>query len=237
MGPIKKTRVAEEVADRIRTMILDGTYPQGQPLPSERVLTEQFGVSRGSIRDAFRMLEMIGLLETRHGRGTFPHELTVDRLVQPLASVMTYQQDLRDELLDVRRMFEPAVARAAATRLTEEDLTDLQRILDAQRRKLKTGQSAIVEDTAFHAVLARSTRNRVVVSLMSTLNDLLVESRTSSLMQEGRPVKSIEGHEAVVDALRRRDAEGAARAMYEHIDQIADLQQHAGELRRDPGSK
>lgn len=231
MGPIKKTRVAEEVADRIRTLILDGTYPQGQPLPSERVLTEQFGVSRGSIRDAFRMLEMIGLLETRHGRGTFPHELTVDRLVQPLASVMTYQQDLRDELLDVRRMFEPAVARAAATRLTEEDLTDLQRILDAQRRKVQAGQSAIVEDTAFHAVLARATRNRVVVSLMSTLNDLLVESRTSSLKHEGRPMKSIEGHQAVVEALRRRDAEGAARAMYEHIDQIADLQSHSGELR------
>jgi GntR family transcriptional repressor for pyruvate dehydrogenase complex len=233
IGPIKKTRVAEEVADRIRTLILDGTFPQGQPLPSERVLTEQFGVSRGSIRDAFRMLEMIGLLETRHGRGTFPHELTLDRLVAPLASVMTYQQDLQEELLDVRRMFEPAVARAAAARLTEADLADLQRILDAQRRKLKTGQSAIVEDTAFHAALARSTRNRVVVSLMSTLNDLLVESRTLSLSQEGRPVKSIEGHEAVVDALRRHDAEGAARAMSDHIDKIADLQLHARQLRGD----
>jgi GntR family transcriptional repressor for pyruvate dehydrogenase complex len=235
LGPIKKTRVAEEVADRIRTLILDGTFPQGQPLPSERFLTEQFGVSRGSIRDAFRMLEMIGLLETRHGRGTFPHELTVDRLVAPLASVMTYQQDLQDELLDVRRMFEPAVARAAATRLTEADLADLQRILDAQRRKLKTGQSAIVEDTAFHAVLARSTRNRVVMSLMATLNDLLVESRTLSLKQEGRPVKSIEGHEAVVAALRLHDAEGAARAMYDHIDQIADLQLRGREIRGDAG--
>ena len=228
--PIKKTRVAEEVADRIRALILDGTFQQDQPLPSERVLTEQFGVSRGSIRDAFRMLEMIGLLETRHGRGTFPRELTVDRLVAPLASVMTYQQDLQEELLDVRRMFEPAVARAAATRLTQEDLADLQRIVDAQRRKLKTGQSAIVEDTAFHAVLARSTRNRVVVSLMSTLNDLLVESRTLSLRQDGRPVKSIEGHEAVVDALRRGDADAAARAMSDHIDQIADLQLHARKL-------
>jgi GntR family transcriptional regulator, transcriptional repressor for pyruvate dehydrogenase complex len=230
IGPIKKTRVAEEVAQRIRTLILDGTFPQGKPLPSERVLTEQFGVSRGSIRDAFRMLEMIGLLETRHGRGTFPHELTVDRLVAPLASVMAYQQDLQDELLDVRRMFEPAVARAAATRMTEEDLADLQGILDTQRRKIKTGQPTIVEDTAFHAVLARSTRNRVIVSLMSTLNDLLVESRTLSLSQEGRLLKSIEGHEAVVDALRRRDAEGAARAMYEHIDKIADLQVHARKL-------
>jgi len=217
--PIKKTRIAEEVADRIRMFILDGTFPQGQPLPSERVLTEQFGVSRGSIRDAFRMLETIGLLETRHGRGTFPLELTVDRLVAPLASMMTFQQDLQDELLDVRRMFEPAVARAAAMRITDEDFADLQRILDIQQRKLKAGRSAIVEDTAFHAVLARSTRNRVVVSLMATLNDLLVESRTLSLKQKGRPAKSIEGHKAVVAALRRRDAEGAARAMSDHIDQ------------------
>jgi len=233
--PIKKTRIAEEVADRIRMFILDGTFPQGQPLPSERVLTQQFGVSRGSIRDAFRMLETIGLLETRHGRGTFPLELTVDRLVAPLASMMTFQQDLQDELLDVRRMFEPAVARAAAMRITDEDFADLQRILDIQQRKLKAGRSAIVEDTAFHAVLARSTRNRVVVSLMATLNDLLVESRTLSLKQKGRPAKSIEGHKEVIAALRRRDAEGAARAMSDHIDQIANLQ-HARGLSRD-GSK
>jgi GntR family transcriptional repressor for pyruvate dehydrogenase complex len=227
--PIKKTRIAEEVADRIRMLVLDGTFPVGRPLPSERLLRERFAVSRGSIRDALRMLEMIGLLETRHGQGTFPQELTVDRLVAPLASVMTYRQDLRDELMDVRRMFEPAVARAAATRATDEDFSDFQRILDAQRRKLETGRSAIVEDTAFHAALARSTHNRVVVSIMAILNDLLVESRTLALKQKGRPERSMEGHEAVVAALRRREAEGAARAMYKHIDQIADLQLHADE--------
>jgi GntR family transcriptional repressor for pyruvate dehydrogenase complex len=232
--PIKKTRIAEEVADRIRVLILDGTFPPGRPLPSERLLTERFGVSRGSIRDALRMLELIGLLETRHGQGTFPHELTVDRLVAPLASVMTYRHDLQDELLDVRRMFEPAVARVAATRVTDEDFADLHRILEAQRRKLKTGRSAIVEDTAFHAALARSTRNRVVVSIMTTLNDLLVESRTQALRQKGRPEKSIEGHEAVVAALRSRDAEAAGRAMYKHIDQISDLQLHTYELPNNP---
>ncbi len=224
--PIKKTRLAEEVADRVRMLILDGTFPPGRQLPSERLLSERFGVSRGSIRDALRMLEMIGLLETRHGQGTFPHELTVDRLVAPLASVMTYRQDLRDELLDVRRMFEPAVARVAAVRATEEDFADLERILNAQRRKLKSGGLAIVEDTAFHAALARSTGNRVVMSNMSTLNDLLVESRKLALKQKGRSERSIQGHEAVVAALRCRDAGRAERAMYNHIDQIADLQLH-----------
>ncbi len=224
IAPIKKTRVAEEVADRIRVLMLDGSFPTGQPLPSERHLAERFGVSRGSIRDALRTLETIGLLETRHGQGTFPRELSVDRLVAPLASVMAYRADLQDELMDVRRMFEPAVAHAAALRATEEDLTDLQRIIDTQRQKLKSGESAITEDTAFHAVLARATRNRVVMSIMATLNDLLVESRTHSLQQKGRPARSMDGHEAVVAALRRRDPEGASQAMYTHIDQIADFQ-------------
>jgi DNA-binding FadR family transcriptional regulator len=227
ISPIKKTRVAEEVADRIRTLMLDGSFPPGQPLPSERHLAERFGVSRGSIRDALRTLETIGLVETRHGQGTFPLELSVDRLVAPLASVMAYRSDLQDELMDVRRMFEPAVARAAALRATEEDLADLQRVLETQRQKLKTGQSAIAEDTAFHAILARATRNRVVMSIMATLNDLLVESRTQSLLQKGRPARSIDGHEAVVAALRGHDGDGASQAMRNHIDQIASLQQHS----------
>jgi len=229
--PIKKTRVAEEIADRIRVLMLDGTLPSGQALPGERLLAARFGVSRGSIRDAFRMLETMGLLETRHGQGTFPRELDVNRLVAPIASILTYQKDLREELLDVRRMFEPAVARAAAARVTDEDLADLQRIVDTQRRKLRTGGSTLIEDTAFHAVLARATRNRVVMRIMETLNDLLIESRKQTLKQRGRPERSIRGHEAVVAALRRRDPEAAARAMHTHIDQIAEVMQTDGESR------
>lgn len=221
--PIKKTRLAEEIADRIRILMLDGTYPSGRPLPGERELARRFGVSRGSVRDAFRMLETIGLIETRHGQGTFPRELDVDRLVVPLASVLAHRQDLQDELLDVRKMFEPAVARAAAMRASAGDLADLERIIEAQRRKVKGGRSTIVEDTAFHAALARATGNRVLVSLMETLNALLLESRALTLKQKGRPERSIRGHENVVAALRRGDADAAGRAMHTHIDEIAAL--------------
>jgi GntR family transcriptional repressor for pyruvate dehydrogenase complex len=125
--------------------------------------------------------------------------------------------------MDVRRMFEPAVARVAASRITDEDVAGLRRILDAQRRKVKAGQSALVEDTAFHAALARATRNTVVVRIMETLNDLLTESRKLALKQPSRPERSLKGHEAVVAAIARRDADGAARAMHDHIDQIAEL--------------
>ncbi|HYM25979.1 MAG TPA: FadR/GntR family transcriptional regulator [Vicinamibacterales bacterium] len=221
--PIKKTRLAEEIADRIRALMVEGTYPPGLPLPGERDLARRFGVSRGSVRDAIRVLDTIGLVETRHGQGTFPRELDVDRLVVPLASVLAHRHDLQEELLDVRRMFEPAVARAAALRATPDDVVELDRIVEAQRRKVKSGRSTIVEDTAFHAALARATRNTVLERLMETLNALLVESRAVSLKQKGRPGRSMRGHETVVDAVRRRDGEAAARAMHTHIDEIADL--------------
>jgi GntR family transcriptional regulator, transcriptional repressor for pyruvate dehydrogenase complex len=225
--PLKKTRIPEQIAERIRRLLLDGTFQPGQALPAERQLAERFGVSRGSVRDALRMLEIFGLLEMRHGQGTFPRELSLERLVTPLASVLTHRRDLQEELMDVRRMFEPAVARAAAMRVTEHDLAGLQRILLAQRRKLGRGQSAIAEDTAFHAALARATHNGIAVRIMEILNDLLVESRKLTLQQKGRPERSIKGHEAVVAALRRRDADAAARAMHDHIDGIADLLRHA----------
>ena len=223
IAPIRKTRLADDIAERIRILIVDGTFPPGQPLPGERTLAERFGVSRSSIRDAFRMLEMIGLLEMRHGQGTFPRELSVDRLVTPLASVLTNRRDLEGELMDVRRMFEPAVARAAAARISDADLAGLRAIVEAQRRKLKVKQSALVEDTAFHAALARATRNTVVVRIMETLNDLLTESRKRALRQTSRPEQSLRGHEAVVEALTRRDGDGAAKAMHEHIDEIAQI--------------
>jgi len=227
--PIKKTRIHEAIADRIRQLILDGTYPADQPLPSERVLAARLSVSRGSVRDALRTLEVLGLLEPRHGQGTFPRELSVDRLVTPLSEVLVYRRDLQDELMDVRRMFEPAVARVAATRVTDADVAELERVIDRQRRKIAAGGSTIGEDTEFHAAMARATHNNVAVRLMATLNDLLMESRKLTLKQRGRPERSLRGHEAIVSAMRRRDPGAAEQAMHDHIDEIAALLKTAGE--------
>jgi GntR family transcriptional regulator, transcriptional repressor for pyruvate dehydrogenase complex len=221
--PIKKTRVHEAIADRLRQLILEGTYPAGEALPSERVLAARLGVSRGSVRDALRTLEVLGLLEPRHGQGTFPLELSVERLVTPLSEVLVYRRDLQDELMDVRRMFEPAVARAAASRVTDDDVAELERVIDRQRRKVAAGRSAIGEDTEFHAAMARATHNSVAVRLMATLNDLLMESRKLTLKQRGRPDRSLRGHEAIVSAMRRRDPAAAEQAMHDHIDEIAAL--------------
>jgi GntR family transcriptional repressor for pyruvate dehydrogenase complex len=218
--PLKRTRVPEEIANRLRAWIADGTLKPGQPLPSERTLAKRLKVGRGSVRDAIRRLEVVGLVRTRHGQGTSLCELTVDHLVTPLASVLAFNRARQKDLSDVRRMFEPAVAWAATARATDDEMDEIGQILLAQRRKVKTKQSTIGEDTAFHAALARATHNTVVVRIMETLNDLLVESRARILRGRGRPLRSLEGHEAVLEAMRQRDSDRAALAMREHIDQI-----------------
>lgn len=223
LEPIKRTRIPDEIADRLRALIVDGSFTKDEPLPSERALAKRLHVSRSSVRDAFRRLEVIGLLETRHGQGTFLHELSVDNVVTPMASVLTFNRARQDDLMDARRAFEPAVARMAAARATATDLAAIDRILEEQRRKVRAGEPTIGEDTAFHAALAEATRNPVIVGVMETLNDLLVESRQRSLERRGRSLQSLRGHESVAAALRRNDADGAAVAMQNHIDQIARL--------------
>ena len=220
VAPAKRTLVPEEIAKQLRAWILDGTFKPGQPLPSERVLAKRLKVGRGSVRDAIRRLEVVGLLRTRHGQGTSLCELSVDNLVTPLASVLTVNRARQEDLTDVRRMFEPAVAWAAATRATGRELDEIGAILTEQRRRVRARQPTIGEDTAFHAAMARATHNPVVVRIMETLNDLLVESRALTLQRRGRPLRSLRGHDAVLKALRLRDPDRAALAMREHIDQI-----------------
>lgn len=219
--PIQRTRLPDEIANLLRTLIIDGTFKPDQPLPSERVLAERLQVSRNSVRDAIRRLEVVGLLRARHGQGTFLSELTADNLVTPMAAVLTFNRARQADLMDVRRVFEPAVAGMAASRATESELQEIDRILATQRRKLRSGESTIQEDMAFHAALARATHNPVLAGIMETLNQLLVESRARTLGQRGHPLRSLRGHAAVADALRRRDAGRAALAMRAHIDQIA----------------
>ncbi len=146
------------------------------------------------MRDAIQRLEVVGLLRTRHGQGTSLCELSLDNLVTPLASVLTFNRARQKDLTDVRRMFEPAIAWAAATRATDAELDEIEGILDEQRRKVRARQSTIAEDTAFHSAMARATHNPVVVRIMETLNDLLVESRAQTLQRRGRPLRSLGGH-------------------------------------------
>lgn len=217
---IRKSRRYHQVADQIQRLIAKGVLKVGDHLPAERELASQLGVSRSSVRDAIRTLEVMGILESQHGKGTVVRDLSTDSLVVPLASVLLRKRGLVAELLDVRRMIEPALAARAAVNARDEEIAQLEDILKRQREKMRRGEETIAEDSEFHRTIALAARNSVVLRVLDVLMDLLRESRARSLQVPGRRERSYEGHLRILRAIKRRDGAAAERAARKHLREI-----------------
>ena len=220
---VRKVRRYEQVAEQIRRLISDGALKAGDLLPPERELVAKLGVGRSSIRDAVRTLEVMGILEPRQGHGTVVREVSADALVVPLASLLMRKREMIAELVDVRRMIEPALAARAALNASEEELAHLADILERQERKMRRGESTIDEDSEFHYAIALAARNSVVLKVVDLLMDLLRESRTRSLQVPGRLERSVAGHRRILRALQRRDPNAAEAAVRKHLKEIEEI--------------
>lgn len=192
----------------------------GDRLPPERELAERFGVSRTSVRDAIRVLEFVGLVEPRQGEGTVVRDLSPDALVTPVASLLARHRTLLADLMDVRKMIEPGLAARAALHASQDDLDKLAQIVTRQRDRVAQGESAIEADSEFHYAIATAANNRVVLRVVDVLMGLLKESRERSLQVAGRPERSLAGHQRILQAIRRHDAQAAEGAMRRHLEEI-----------------
>lgn len=219
---VRRNKVYEDVARQIERLILKKLRP-GDKLPSERELAESLGVSRSSIRDAIRSLELMGMVEPRQGAGTIVCEISANSLANPLANALKRKEELVNELLDFRKMLEPPLAARAATHASAEEISEMEDILARQDKKQRQGESTIIEDSEFHYAIAMASGNSVVLKVLDILMDLLRETRERSLQIAGRPQKSLAGHRRILSAIKRRDAEAAKAAMRRHIEDIEEI--------------
>ncbi len=222
LGQVRRSRVYEEVARRIRRQVLEKLRP-GDKLPPERELAETLGVSRSSVRDAIRTLELLGLVDPRSGCGTLVCEPSTDRTVNPLASVLAHRRQWVIELLDFRKMLEPSLASRAAQRASAAEIAEMEEILVRQDEKVRAGDIAIDEDAEFHYSVAMASGNSVVLKVLDIVMDLLLETRERSLQVGGRPRKSLAGHRGILAAIKLHNAPGADEAMRQHIQDIQDI--------------
>jgi len=219
---VRRNKVYEEVARQIERLILKKLQP-GDKLPSERELAETLGVSRSSIRDAIRSLELMGMVEPRQGAGTIVREISSDSLVNPLANAIKRKDELIGELLDFRLMLEPPLAARAATRVSADEIAEMEEILQRQSDKHSRGEAAVAEDSEFHYAIALASGNSVVLKVLDILMDLLRDTRERSLQVEGRLQRSLAGHRRILAALKRHDAEAAKAAMRRHIEDVEEI--------------
>lgn len=217
---VRRTKVYEQAAQQLQRMIRDGLIKPGDKLPPERELAEMLQVSRGSLRDAIRTLELMGLVEPRQGEGTVVCDPSARSLINPLATVLLRQRELIGDLLEFRRMIEPNLAGRAAENVTDEELAYMEDILSRQKDKVSRGELAIEEDSEFHYAIAQAAGNSVVLKVLDAFMDLLRETRERSLQLEGRLQKSFMGHRRILDAIRKHDVRTAEKAMRQHIDEV-----------------
>ncbi len=217
---VRRTRVYHEIVTQIRGLIAQGRIQPGDRLPPERELADLFKASRNSVRDALRVLEQMGLIESRHGDGNYVRTLSADELTEPLASLLLQSREQMRELWEVRRVFEPPTAAYAAQRITDEELEELDAVLREQEAQIRKGSTGLAQDTDFHYGIAEAVRNPVLLRAIDTIVDLLRASRERSLQQGDRPGRSLSGHRKILEALRRRDPVQAQAAMLEHLHDV-----------------
>jgi GntR family transcriptional repressor for pyruvate dehydrogenase complex len=218
--PVKRSRIYEHIVEQIRALIREGRWAPGDQIPPERELAERFRVSRTSVREALRALEMQGVIDSRQGGGTFVRTADTEALVPPLAAAILRGRQELAEVLEVRELIEPGIAERAAVRANAEHVIELEALLERQRDCIAQGQPFVDEDTAFHYTLARAADNHILLRLHNVILDLLRESRQSYLHVPDRPQTSLRGHEAILAAVKARDAQAAYQASLEHISEV-----------------
>jgi len=217
LGPIKSTRIYEEIVRQVKQLIAEGRLKTGDRLPPERELAEKFVVSRTSVREALRALESLGLIEIRPGEGTFVRQVSVDALVGPLALMMASQREAIGELFEARRVLEPAIAALAASRATPDEVQEMERILESQAREVAAGRTGLAEDAAFHTAIGAAARNHAITRIVHAIMDLLTQSREESLNTPGRPTRSHQDHRRILQAIAKRNPSAARQAMLDHL--------------------
>jgi len=157
---IKQKRVYEDIVGQVQALIQEGVLKPGDRLPPERELAERLGVSRSSLREAIRALELRGLVVSRPGAGTFVSTESVETILSVIAASINGSGGYLSDIFEVRHLLEPQIAALAAERATPEDIRSMASSLEEQARQIERGETGVEGDTAFHFAMAMATHNK-----------------------------------------------------------------------------
>lgn len=210
----------ETLRDSLRKRILDGEFATGDLLPSERALVEESGLSRGSIREAIRALEVEGLIETNRGRfgGSKVIVPKRDRLIHLVDIFVRANGVSLSSLLDCRAAVEPMMARLAARHMTDAGLVRLEKLHEeftASADDLVTYRKI---NYAWHLQIARISQNEPLIALIEPILNIALESKAyENVTTPENRQRAIGAHSDVMSALRAKDEAGASFAMEAHL--------------------
>ena len=225
---VRTSRLYEQIVQQVEESVQKGVLKQGDKLPPERDLAQQFGVSRTAVREAVKALREKGLVEAFPGRGTFimdssPYtfRLSLDRMMK------TSQGEGLTYLTEVREIMEPEIAAMAAARPDNDALATMRESVAIMDQAKKDPEAFIEADLDFHLALAEAAANPIILSLIDSIVGLLREQRMGVFQVEGGPERGQYHHKKIMEAVEHRDSAGAREAMKAHLRQVREDSQKA----------
>lgn len=231
-APVTVARASSSIADQIRAAIVSGRLREGERLPPERELAEQFGVSRVTVRDALRALEAMGLIEVRVGArgGAFVTVPSGSVVGQTMSDMMLMQALTPADIVEARLVVELGTVTLACARATDEDLERLRELSENAERELSAKTYTRELSWDFHAVLSQLAHNAalegVAHSFRSTLSMHPIRRRETG----GGHAQTVEEHKRILDAIAKRDAATARREMARHLLRGTGLEERESDL-------
>lgn len=215
-------------------MIADGTVLPGQKLPPERDLALSFGVARSSLRQALKVLEIMGVISQRVGDGTYLNTGAAAILGEPMEFLILLDGITFHELMEARLIVEPELTARAAARATNEDIAELRGVLKGMEEARGDHGRFVEQDLLFHNTIFRIAANRVCGLMFTVVHQSLAKliHLTSQVVPEEHTLAL---HRRIFHAIRKRDAEEARRRMTEHLDDARGLLLRAAEEQASEG--
>jgi GntR family transcriptional repressor for pyruvate dehydrogenase complex len=221
---IKIESPVDKIIKQIRDSIIAGQVKPGERLPSERLLSEKFGVGRTYVRDAIKKLEFFGILKTNPQSGTVVAGIDISAMEGLFTNVIRMGENDFANLVETRFLLETFATRQAAARRTPDDLRQLEIALNNFRLKVESDNPGVQEDFHFHLKIAEASHNQVIKSLMLIIiPDIIQTYRRLNICGNGRFYKSLGEHKDIFESIAAGKPEKAEQAMKLHLKEICEF--------------
>ena len=216
---IEKISITDEVVKRIRDLVDSGEYSVGEKLPTEMELRDQLGVGRSTIREAFRVLQALGIIELRSGRGAFVKGKN-DTTYETIKKWFVEKEAELSELMEVRMAIEPIAVKLAIQRGSPAQIDQLRAIHDAFRKAVEKEDAIDLAtlDESFHTAIVDASNNGLLIKIGRLMADAFVEYRARSFAVKANMTHALTPHEKILGAILKKNEKDAIQAIQLHLE-------------------
>ncbi|MCL6295737.1 FadR/GntR family transcriptional regulator [Jejuia spongiicola] len=211
-------KIQNTIIAKIRDLINYKNLEPGDKLPSERMLSDKFEVSRSNVRDAIQKLEFYGLLKSIPQSGTFVANIGVVAMNGMIEDILRLESPDFKSLVETRILLELKTVRLAALRRNDDDLINIKEALDAYEAKALLGEDAVQEDLLFHLAIAKASRNSTMNTFMLTITpQIIIDFEKYHVCDKDQAVKGIKEHTEIYEAIKAQKPDLAKEKMKDHF--------------------